>query len=326
MIQNPDGNLHVYMLSVGQADTTVVVSPEGRTMVIDATRGAKIINLLNRLGNNGTLENLIITHPHSDHFSGGNRLAQDLRILEATVSPFWHEFGMGPPTYRRLVARLAAQQTNTVFLSGYSRWYPDGALTSPPPGVDPVVDADAPFLELLGPTNGMVARVEAANVFNTNHLSIITRLTWRNFRMLVTGDAQMENWQAFDEAGMLSQGCRVLRAAHHGSPNGTQWERVNRLEPREVFVSSDPGSGHHLPDLTATAIFTKFNNENGRMAVITRDSGTIHLQVRPNGSRTFRRFGDQPNQNVDLSAGQALTEATNPTDWAALLANRVAGL
>jgi len=326
MIPNPDGNLHVYMLSVGQADTTVVVSPEGRTMVIDATRGAKIINLLNQLGNNGTLENLIITHPHSDHFSGGNRLAQDLRILEATVSPFWHEFGMGPPTYRRLVARLAAQQTNTVFLSGYSRWYPDGALTSPPAGVDPVVDADAPFLELLGPTNGMVARVEAANVFNTNHLSIITRLTWRNFRMLVSGDAQMENWQAFDEAGMLTQGCRVLRAAHHGSPNGTQWERVNRLQPREVIVSSDPESGHHLPDLTATAIFATFNNENGQMAIITRDSGTIHLEVRPNGSRTLRRFGDLPNQNVDLTAGQALTEASNPTDWAALLANRVAGL
>ena len=326
MIPNPDGNLHVYMLSVGQADATVIVSPEGRTMVIDATRGSKILDLLNQLGNDGTLENLVITHPHSDHFSGGNRLAQDLQIQEATVAPFWHEFGMGPPTYQRLVARLAAQHTNTVFLSGYSRWYPDGAMTSPPVGEDPVVDSHAPFLELLGPTNGMIARVEAANVFNTNHLSIITRLTWRNFRMLIAGDAQMENWQAFDEAGMLSEGCRVLRAAHHGSPNGTQWERVNRLGPREVIVSSDPGSGHHLPDLTATAIFAKFDNDDGQLAVVTRDSGTIHLRVTRGGTRTFRRFGDQPNQNVDLNDGRALTAASNPTDWAALLADRVAGL
>ncbi len=326
LIPHPDGNLHVYMLNVGQADTTVVVSPQGRVMVIDATRATKILDLLHQLGNDGTLENLIITHPHSDHFSGGNRLAQDLQILEATVAPFWHEFGMGPPTYRRLVARLAAQGTNTVFLSGYSRWYPDGALTTPPAGEDPVVDDHAAYLELLGPTNGMIARVEAANVFNTNHLSIITRLTWRNFRMIITGDAQMENWQAFDEAGMLSQGCRVLRAAHHGSPNGTQWERVNRLGPREVIVSSDPGGGHHLPDLTATAIFARFDSEDGQLAVVTRDTGTVHLRVRPTGTRTFRRFGDSPTQHLDLGAGQSLTGASNPTDWAALLAERVASL
>jgi len=326
MIGNPDGNLHVYMVNVGQADTSIIVSPLGRTIVIDAIRATKVLDLLDQLGNDGTLENLIITHPHSDHYGGANRLAQDLQILEATVAPFWHEFGMGPPTYRRLVARLASQNANTVFLSGYNRWYPDGALTTPPGGDDPVVDTDAPFLELLGPTNGMVASVEAANVFNTNHLSIITRITWRGFRMLITGDAQMENWQAFDEAGMLADGCTVLRAAHHGSPNGTQWERVNRLKPREIIVSSDPGGGHHLPDLTAAAIFAKFDGDDGQVAAVTSDTGTVHLTVKPNGNRTFRHFQDSPDQDVDLAAGQALTEASNPTDWTALLSRRMAGL
>jgi competence protein ComEC len=323
MIANPDGNLHVYMLSVGQADTSVVISPEGSVVVIDATRATKILDLLDQLGNDGTLEKLVITHPHSDHFSGGNRLAQDLQILEATVAPFWHEFGMGPVTYRRLIGRLATQDTNTVFLSGYSRWYPDGAVTA---GQDPVVDNNAPYLEFLGPTNGMIARVEAANVFNTNHLSIMARLTWRNFRMLITGDAQMENWQAFDEAGMLEDGCRVLRAAHHGSPNGTQWERINRLGPSEVIVSSDPGAGHHLPDLTATAIFTKFNGQDGQLAVVTRDAGTIHLRARPGGQRTLRFFEEDPDEDIDLAAGRNLTATSNPTDWPALLATRMAGL
>ena len=46
MIANPDGNLHIFFLNVGQADTTVIVSPEGRVVVIDAKNPSKIIDLL----------------------------------------------------------------------------------------------------------------------------------------------------------------------------------------------------------------------------------------------------------------------------------------
>ncbi|MHC4429097.1 MAG: ComEC/Rec2 family competence protein [Planctomycetota bacterium] len=326
MINNPDGDLHVYMLSVGQADTSVIVTPQGRVVVIDATRPTKLLGLLGDLGLDGTVEHLVLTHPHNDHFSAGNRLAQDLIINEAMVAPFWHEFGMGPPTYRKLIVRLRDRGTNTTFLSGYSRWYPDGALTRPADGSDPELDPDKPFLELLGPNNGLVRQLEEANVFNTNHLSIMTRLTWHNFRMISTGDAQMENWDFFDRERLMRHSCQVLRAAHHGSPNGTQWERINRLSPSQVIVSSDPGSGHHLPDVTATAIFTKFDSENGQMAVITLDTGTIHLTVNAAGTRTLECFHDTPSGNVDLNNGTALTEVSNPTDWAGLLAQRVADL
>ncbi len=248
MAANADGNLHIYMLSVGQGDTSVIVSPDGNVLIIDVTRPTKVLRLLDDLGNDNNIEHLVITHPHRDHFSGGNRLATDRTILEATVAPFWHEFGMGPPTYRRLMRRLELQETNVTFLSGYSRWYPDGALTTPPPGQNPEIDPNKPFLELLGPTNGLVRTLEEANVFQANHLSIMSRLTWRNFRMISAGDAQMENWSFFDHERMLVDKCQVLRAAHHGSANGTQWERIDRLSPSQVIISSDPASTHDLPD------------------------------------------------------------------------------
>ncbi len=326
MIASPDGNLHVYMLSVGQGDTSVIVSPEGQVVVIDAIRPTKLIRLLDDLGLDGTIEHLIITHPHGDHFSGANRLVLEKNIIEATVAPFWHEFGMGPATYRTLIGRLEERNANTTFLSGYSRWYPDGTMAPPQGGQSPAVDEDAPFLELLGPTNGLVRMLEDANVFNTNHLSIMTRLAWRNFRMISTGDAQMENWSFFDHERLMEDNCQVLRAAHHGSPNGTQWERITRLSPSQVIVSSDPHSGHHLPDLTAAAIFAKWDSADGQMAVLTVDSGTIHMTVTDTGHRTLEMFGDTPSGNIDLAAGTPLTAATNPTDWATLLAQRVAAL
>jgi len=233
---------------------------------------------------------------------------------------------MGPTTYRRLIGRLDDQGTNVTFLSGYSRWYPDGAMTTPPPGQDPVIDPNKPFLELLGPTNGLVRTLEDANVFETNHLSIMSRLTWRKFRMINTGDAQMENWTFFDHERMLEDKCLVLRAAHHGSANGTQWERINRLSPRLLIVSSDPRVGHELPDLSGTAIFAMFDSINGQIAAITRDTGTIHLRVTPGGTRTLRMYGDTPAGNIDLTAATPLSEISNPTDWLALLNDRVQAL
>lgn len=323
MTATHDGNLHIYMLSVGQADTSVIVSPKGTVIVIDATRPGKLRRLLADLGSNGTIEHLIITHPHDDHFSGGNSLAKNVTIEHATVAPFWHEFGLGPTTYRRLIGRLEAQGTNVTFLSGYSRWYLDNALMDDPAGGDPIVDLDAPYLELLGPTNGLVRLLEEAGIFNTNHLSVMTRLTWRDFRMISAGDAQMENWSFFDLERLMADRCQVLRAAHHGSMNGTQWERIDRLNPIELIVSSDPEGRHHLPDLIGTANLTKFDSMDNRMAVLTRDTGTIHLTVTPGGTRTYERFGDAPKANVDLGAAMALDQQSNPTDWPALLNDRV---
>jgi len=321
-----DGNLHVYMLNVGQADTTVIVSPAGTVIIIDAVNPDKLVNFLNMLGLDGTIEQLIITHPHGDHFRGANRLTDVFTIGQATLAPFWHEFGMGPTTYRKLVARLFTNGTDITFLSGYSRWYPDGALTTPAGGQNPEIDPGAPFLEMLGPTNGMVRRLEAAKIFDANHLTIMSRLTWRNFRMIIAGDAQLENWAFFDTERLMEDNCQVLRTSHHGSSNGTQWERIDRLDPRVVVVSSKPDGGHHLPDLGSAAIFATFDNNNDRTAVITHDTGSIHLTVDAGGNRTFEQFGDDPGDNVNLGSATAFNEQSNLTDWINLLQDRIATL
>lgn len=323
MSATADGKIHVFMLSVGQGDTSVIISPEGKVIVIDAMRPTKILSLLEHLGCRDTIEHMIITHPHADHFSGANRLAQERMIQEATVAPFWHEFGMGPPTYRRLIGRLDDLKTKVTFLSGYSRWYPDGAMTDPPPGQEREIDPDKPFLELLGPTNGLVRSLEDSNVFQTNHLSIMSRLTWRRFKMINTGDAQMENWAYFDHERMLEGKCQVLRAAHHGSANGTQWERIFRLCPGQVIVSSDPEAGHELPDLSGAAIFAMYDRIEGRTVAVTKYTGTIELTVTPGSSRSLKMFQESPGGDIDPAAAVPLTELSNPTDWRALLNSRV---
>ena len=318
-----DNYLHVYMLSVGQADTTIIVSPGGSVTIIDAVKPQKVKNLLNQLGNDGNIEHLIVTHPHSDHFSACNNLALNLNINRATLAPFWNAFGMGPQTYRRFVGRLEEQGTNINFLSGYSRWYPDDVMKTPSPDSDPIIDTDKPFFEFLGPTNDLIQKLDEANVLETNHLSIMSRLTWRSFRMVIAGDAQMENWASFDEEHLLEDKCQVLRAAHHGSKNGTQWERINRLSPSRIIISSDPDVEDELPDLCGSSIFAKFDSSVGKFASITRHTGTIYLRVASDGTKRFRMMRELPNDTVNLDNYTELTESENPTIWKSLLQSRV---
>ena len=323
MAANSDGDLHIYALNVGQADTTVIVSPQGNIAVIDAYRPSKLVQFLSDLGIDGTLEHLIITHPHSDHFQGGSRLCQDFDILRATFAPFWHEFGVGPATYRSLISRLEDENADLSFLSGYSRWYPDDILVSDPNDQNLEVDVGSPFLEFLGPTNSLIRQLQDANNFNANHLTIMSRINWKKFRMIVTGDAQQENWAFFDQERLMEEDCQILRASHHGSSNGTQWERLSRLDPKFIIVSSDPTGGHSLPDLASTGVFTKFDNQNNNSVVITHDTGSIHIRIKADSKYELESFGEAPDENVDLSAGTELKVNTDITNWIDLLNTRI---
>ena len=146
-----DGNFHIYVVNVGQGDTSVVISPGGSVTVIDAYRPDKLVDLLrNKLNNDGNIEQLVISHPHSDHYSGANRLAVDFNIGRALLCPYWHSGGMGPPSYRALVNRLDVSGTQITFLSGYSRWFPDAFFVPNPGNGDSDLDNDAPYYEFLG--------------------------------------------------------------------------------------------------------------------------------------------------------------------------------
>lgn len=319
-----DGNLHIYCINVGQGDTTVIISPKGTVTIIDAYRSGKLVNLLNDLGNDGNIENLVITHPHSDHFSGANRLAVENKIKRAILSPYWHSGGMGPPTYRAMVNRLVDMRAHITFLSGYSRWMPDDIFEPVVGNADPVIDNSKMFFEFLGPTNSMIKNAESAGNYNVNHLTIITRVSFDNFKMVIAGDAQMENWHAFDSERLMEDSCQVLRTAHHGSSNGTQWERIDRLSPRYVIVSSNPHGTHRLPDLASTGVFTKFHHRNQtQSALMTNDTGTIHIKNTGSSRAQLASFGDDSTTNIELNNSRAITHSTHPTNWIQLLQARI---
>jgi len=313
--------LKIYTLNVGQADTSVIVTPKNNLIIIDAVRPGKLVHLLQNIGfpETSEIQELIITHPHLDHFSGANRLLKDYQVKSVTLAPFWNAYGAGPPTYRQMINKIEEENCSVDFISGYGRIYPEGALDTSASS-NPLFDTESIFIELLGPPNSMISQLERDGKLDTNHLSIMARLNWKNFKMVFAGDAQMENWSHFDSEGMLSEKCNILRSSHHGSCNGTQWERIDRMNPKYVIISSDPEKRHHLPDLVGTSIFAKYEvSDTSKVVALTKNTGSLKITVTDGTIDSVQYIGDLYNKNIQSLQGTTLTAANNPTDWKSLL-------
>ena len=304
--------LEIYILNVGQADTAVIKTPNNKLMVIDAVRPAKLKTMLHTLQpSSPEIRHFILTHPHWDHYSGASGLLSAFSVQRVTLAPFWYLAGTAG--YHRIINRIQEMDIPLNFLSGYDRIYPDG-------GTYPAYE-NQPYIEMLGPPNTILADLNASKLLTPNHLCIITRVTYGAFSMVLAADAQMENWAHYDREGMLAQHCDVLKAAHHGSRNGIQWERLSRLSPSLVIVSSNPDMGHHLPDVIGSVIFLEYDRDMGKRVVLTRDSGTIKSSVPSpeNGRYEVAAYGDGVDEDVFARPEMPLAAS----DWAAITAGKL---
>jgi competence protein ComEC len=304
--------LEIYVLNVGQADTAVIRTPNNKLIVIDAVKPGKVKALLQALQPDGPeITHLILTHPHFDHYSGVSSLLHTFPVKRVTLAPFWYL--SGTPGYHQIINRIHEVEIPLNFLSGYDRYYPDG-------GTYPAYE-NQPYVELLGPPNNILEELYENKVLTPNHLCIITRVTYGAFSMVLAADAQMENWAYYDREGMLDHRCDVLKAAHHGSRNGIQWERLARLSPSLVVVSSDPDTGHHLPDVIGSVIFLEYDREAGKRVVLTRDTGTVKITVDTpsNGRYHAVAYGEDVDEETVTQTEVPLAAS----DWAGIIAAKL---
>src|SRR5262249_32602816 len=66
------GGLQVYALDVGQGDSELITSPEGKSFLIDAgppQAGDEVVSALKKRDVK-SLDLVVATHPHSDHIGG----------------------------------------------------------------------------------------------------------------------------------------------------------------------------------------------------------------------------------------------------------------
>jgi competence protein ComEC len=227
--QSRSSELELYFLSLGQAESTLVRFPDGKSLLVDgggslreggADTGERLLApALWALGVE-QLDVVALTHPHPDHLRGLTFIVENF-----PVGQFW-ESGRNEDTedYRTLRAALLKRNVQIVRVSG----------SSPP------LTVGEGRIEPLAPVSG---RPEEGDV---NDDSLVFRLIWRDLSMLFTGDIG-----AGTEALLLKEPQRlmadILKVGHHGSRYSSTEPFLQAVAPRMALISAGYGNSFHLP-------------------------------------------------------------------------------
>jgi competence protein ComEC len=252
--------LRVHVLDVGQGDSILIVSPEGKTVLIDAgdeKSGKRVVEALRGQGVQ-QLDYFIATHTHPDHIGGAAEVFAAFKVGMVLHNDF-------PPA-----EAVAKEEAAAAAAKGTDK---KGGKKQPPPPAKPagkqarsselptvraynsfkgaVEQAGVEYrkaepeqkyelgggaiLTILAPipppfTREIISASRNGNESNAN--SIVLRLDYGEFSMLFTGDAesQTEDRLIGKEANLQAT---VLKVAHHGSKYATTENFLKRVFPAD---------------------------------------------------------------------------------------------
>ncbi len=259
----------IHLIDVGQGDAIAIRSPRGRWALIDAGRAwsggdagrSTVVPHLRRRG--GTLDLLVLTHPHADHIGGAATVARALRPQRVYDAGFV----LGQTGYRELLALLATRGIP------WQRARPGTTH-----------DLDGIAIDILAPDSAWAAERD-----DPNDASTVVRLRIGAHRMLFMGDAEVgeERW-LLERLGPDALRASVLKVGHHGSRTSTSAPFLEAVRPRVALVSvgANNGYGHPNPEvmqrLAAQGATVLRTDQLG--TVILRTDGT-RLEVEAAGHR-----------------------------------------
>ena len=258
------GKLEVTILDVGQGDSLLVISPGGKTMLIDG--GGAFGGFPGREQNNGIdpgeeavspylwsrgfqrLDVVALTHAHQDHLGGLIAILENFR-----VGALWIGREVSSPALAKL-EEIAKERKIPI----------EHELRGKTFSWDGVVGE---FLWPEIPPEGVAPSAK-------NNDSLVLRLRYGNQSMLLPGDAEKESERAIlSENSADSMRAQVLKVGHHGSKNSTTPEFLAAVQPQVGIISAgeDNPYGHPSPEL-----LERLANANVRILRTDRD-GAVHI-------------------------------------------------
>jgi competence protein ComEC len=216
----PAGSLAtIEILDVGQGDSILIRSPEGKTALIDAgpTKTAAL-SVLRRKGIK-SLDLVAISHHHSDHYGGMDEVVRAMKPRYFLASRSGHTTSL----YLKLLKTVEAEKVTVI------------EPTSRPRKIE------------LGSLELTIFPQPPEDRKEENNNSIGLRLKYGSFSMLLTGDSEETErqwWLKHDPD--LMRDCNIIKLAHHGSRNGTdaRWLQTVRPELAVASLGKNNDYGH----------------------------------------------------------------------------------
>ena len=279
----PDRSLRINVLDVGQGDAIFIAFPNGRTLLVDGgartpfyDAGARVIVPFMRAKGYRRVDTIIVTHPDLDHYGGLRAVVEAVEVGEVLSS------GVGSESRSYQAWREAIDRHGIPYRA--------------------VVRGDT--LAALGGVRGLFLHPDplfltGAAKSSSNEVSVVLRLSFGAFSMLLTGDIEDKG-----EAAIVRQPSTlkstILKSPHHGSKSSSGTVFLNAVDPEAVAVSAGMYNnfGHPSPD-----VLERYSRR-GAEVFRTDEGGAV--MVRSNG-RSWdmayfappRPLGPTPGQVVD---------------------------
>lgn len=278
--------LKVHFIDVGQADSILIQTPDGKSMLIDAGNNADGQAVVSYLKGQGVskIDILVGTHPHEDHIGGMDNVINSFEIGQIYMPKVSHT----TKTYEDVLTAISRKGLK---------------ITSPTPG--------STFS--LGEVRFTILAPNSSTYEDMNDYSIVLKMEYGNTSFLFTGDAEQVS-----ENEIIAKGYNlkadVLKVGHHGSSSSTSQAFLDKVSPKYavIMVGSDNNYGHPhketMDKLEAKGIPVYRTDENGTI-VATSDGNNITFNTQP-GSYTSRGSGSTSSNNGGTTSSNSSSKTT----------------
>ncbi len=267
----PDRRLHVTFLDVGQGDGILIQTPHGRQVLVDG--GSSPQTLMAQLGDvmpfwDRALDMVILTHADGDHMDAQTQIADRFDIgmavttqqtLDSQDSAAWQQ--------------MLAQQDVLVTTQARGGWLDLGdgvALWTLNPDSDDYIGPDP-----------------------DNEDSLVLRLEYGDFSVLLTGDAGLATENDLLQAG-APLASSILKVGHHGSRTSSGSEFIAAVHPELAVIQVGAGNTYNHPHDEVlgrlTGIRIARTDENGRVHV-SSDGHRFWMQMEKMANQISRVSG-----------------------------------
>ena len=251
--------LQVKVLDVGpmNGDSILIIVPNGKTVLIDAGDSPKAKSVVDALkkSNVQQLDYFIATHPHPDHLGGAAEVFKAYKVLNVidngqppvvppsvaaqqpkpgTKTPQPKSNQLVKPTAKPVRGPAAATKFYDDYKSAVTK---SGAqYQQAQPGMKLDLGSGV-ILTVLAPTEPLFTAEQmktGGNIPNAN--SIVARLDYGSFSMLLPGDAeeQTEHRLLTKEVNLQAT---VLKVGHHGSKYASTDDFLKKVKPTIAIIS-----------------------------------------------------------------------------------------
>jgi beta-lactamase superfamily II metal-dependent hydrolase len=287
--------LRVYFVDVGQGDGSLIITPSGKTIVIDCNTGygEETLKILNENGYSNTIDYMIATHYHEDHIGGLDEIINGAGAYTG-VDVIYGCYDRGE-SYSSIIV------------------YPDylNAITTTTGGRKTVtlgetIDLGAGVTMKFLTLNGSVFNSGGSiSTTNENELGVSVLISYKEFDLFIGGDIE-DGMEAIlgDDLGDID----VYQVDHHGSNTSSTSDFLGYITPEVSIISVGNNTyGHPTQE-----VIDRIHNVGSYIyQTETGDGGTLGVG-----------WGEIANDNILLEtdgcsytvSGGALTTKAYPCD------------